>query len=143
MLTFRHNETKECEIIRRLEANQPEIPVHNHFTFFFYTADIPKNKGFKMKKTLLLAALLGTSVFAADGAALFKKCAACHGINGEKHALGKSKVINKMAPEEIETALNGYKEGTYGGSMKALMKGQIASYDAEQIKAVAEYIGAK
>jgi cytochrome c len=96
-----------------------------------------------MKKTLILATLLGASLFAADGAALFNKCAACHGAHGEKHALGKSKVISTMTPSEIETALHGYKNGTYGGSMKALMKGQITPYDDEQIKAVAEFIGAK
>lgn len=96
-----------------------------------------------MKKTLLLATLLSASLFAADGAALFNKCAACHGAHGEKHALGKSKIINTLTPAEIETALHGYKNGTYGGSMKALMKGQVAAFDDEQIKAVAEYIGAK
>lgn len=96
-----------------------------------------------MKKSLLLAALLSTAVFAADGAALFKKCSACHGANGEKHALGKSKIIKDMTPTEIETALHGYKNGTYGGTMKALMKGQIAAYSDAQISTVAEYIGAK
>ena len=44
----------------------------------------------------------------ADGAAAYKKCAACHGANGEKAALGKSKVINQMTKAEIVTALNGY-----------------------------------
>ncbi|MHC3993800.1 c-type cytochrome [Thiomicrolovo sp. ZZH C-3] len=96
-----------------------------------------------MKKSLLLITILGVALSAADGAALFKKCAACHGANGEKHALGKSKVINTMTPAEIETALKGYKDGTYGASMKALMKGQAASLDEAQIKTIAEFIGAK
>lgn len=96
-----------------------------------------------MKKVLLATAFLTASLFAADGAALFKKCAACHGAHGEKHALGKSKIVNTLSPTEIETALKGYKDGTYGGSMKALMKGQISAYSDEEIKAVAEYIGAK
>ncbi|UFS63116.1 c-type cytochrome [Sulfurimonas sp. HSL-3221] len=96
-----------------------------------------------MKKSLLLITILGVALSAADGQALFNKCAACHGANGEKHALGKSKVINTMTPAEIETALSGYKDGTYGGSMKALMKGQAASLDETQIKTIAEFIGAK
>jgi len=96
-----------------------------------------------MKKTLLLALLAGVALSAADGAALFKKCAACHGAQGEKHALGKSKVINTMPPAQIVDALKGYQSGTYGGAMKALMKGQVAGMDEEQIRSVAEYIGAK
>jgi cytochrome c len=96
-----------------------------------------------MKKTILFAMMIGVALSAADGAALFKKCAACHGANGEKHALGKSKVINELSPAEIETALHGYKDGTFGGSMKAIMKGQVASLSDADIKTIAEYIGAK
>jgi len=96
-----------------------------------------------MKKTLLMAMMLGLTLNAADGAALFKKCAACHGPAGEKQALGKSKVINTMTPEQIESALNGYRSGTYGGAMKALMKGQAAALNEEDIKTIAAYIGAK
>jgi cytochrome c len=96
-----------------------------------------------MKKTLLLAMMTAVTLSAADGAALFNKCAACHGSKGEKHALGKSKIINTMTPSEIETVLNGYKDGTYGGPMKAVMKGQVAPLSEEEIKAVAAFIGAK
>jgi len=96
-----------------------------------------------MKKTILLAMMMGMTLSAADATTLYNKCAACHGSKGEKHALGKSKIINTMTPQEIETALNGYKEGTYGGSMKAIMKGQAASLSEEDIKAVAAFIGAK
>jgi len=77
----------------------------------------------------------------ADGAAAYKKCAACHGANGEKAALGKSKVINQMTKAEIVTALNGYKDGSYGGAMKTLMKGQVANLSETDIQAIAEMIG--
>ncbi len=96
-----------------------------------------------MKKSLLLIPALVAALNAADGADLFKKCAACHGAHGEKHALGKSKVINTMSAAEIEIALHGYRDGTYGGAMKGLMKGQVASLTPEQIKTIAEYIGAR
>lgn len=86
-----------------------------------------------------ITAILG----AADGAALYKKCAACHGANGEKAALGKSKIIKDMSKEELVTALNGYKDGSYGGAMKALMKGQIASFNGDDVNAVADYIVTK
>jgi cytochrome c553 len=94
-------------------------------------------------KTLLMILGITTLLAAADGAALFQKCTTCHGVNGEKHALNKSKIINEMSKEEIETALKGYKAGTYGGAMKALMKGQIAAYDDEQIDTLAAFIAAK
>ncbi len=94
-------------------------------------------------KTLLAILGLTAILGAADGADLYKKCAACHGQNGEKAALGKSKLVNTMNKDEIVTALKGYKDGTYGGSMKALMKGQVASYSDADIEKVAEYIGKK
>lgn len=94
-------------------------------------------------KTLLLVLGITSILGAADGAALFQKCTSCHGSNGEKHALNKSKIINEMSKEEIITALKGYKDGSYGGAMKALMKGQISTYDDMQINTVAEFIAAK
>merc|ERR1711879_548080 len=77
----------------------------------------------KMKITKVLAgiALLGaTSIFAADGAALYNTCAACHGMNGEKAALGKSQVIKGWDAAKTEAALKGYKDGSYGGAMKGV-----------------------
>ncbi|MDA3946573.1 MAG: c-type cytochrome [Helicobacteraceae bacterium] len=94
-------------------------------------------------KTLLLILGITSILAAADGATLYKKCASCHGSAGEKHALNKSKIINELSKDEIITALKGYKDGTYGGAMKALMKGQIATYDNTQIETVAAFIAAK
>ena len=94
-------------------------------------------------KTLLLILGITSILAAADGAALYKKCASCHGAVGEKRALNKSKVINEMSKKEIVAALKGYKDGSYGGPMKALMKGQIASYSEDDINTVAAFIAAK
>ena len=94
-------------------------------------------------KTLLLILGITSILAAADGAALFNKCAACHGVNGEKHALGKSKIIKNMSKEQLVTAIKGYQNGSYGGAMKALMKGQVASMSDEEIQTVAKYISAK
>lgn len=95
-----------------------------------------------IQKVLLGLAVLGslTAVAAADGANIYKKCAACHGATGEKKALGKSAVIKGWGAEKTVAALKGYKAGTYGGAMKALMKGQVAPLDDKQIEAVAKYI---
>ncbi len=89
-----------------------------------------------------LFAILGLTALlaAADGAALYKKCAACHGANGEKKALGKSLIVKDMSHDDIVASLKGYQDGTYGGAMKALMKGQVANLKDADIEAIADYI---
>ena len=98
-----------------------------------------------MKKSFMAALIvlgLGcVNVSAAeDGAALYKKCASCHGAAGEKVALGKSKIIKDMSAAQITTALKGYKDGSYGGAQKGLMKGQVTSLNDAQISAIAAHI---
>ncbi|MDD2790883.1 MAG: c-type cytochrome [Sulfurimonas sp.] len=96
-----------------------------------------------MKKILLTGLVvlgLFTSAYAEDGAALYKKCASCHGQTGEKAALGASKIIKDMSHADFVTALNGYKDGSYGGAKKGIMKGQVTSLDAAQIEALATHI---
>ncbi len=95
-----------------------------------------------MKKIVLSIVALGAMSFlAADGAALYKKCAGCHGAKAEKKALGKSEVIAGWDAAKVEEALKGYKAGTRNvHGMGGLMKGQVASYSDADIKAVAEYI---
>jgi len=92
-----------------------------------------------MKKVIVLLAVLGLSSVAMADA--YKKCAGCHGANGEKAALGKSKIISDMSKADIVTAMKGYKAGTYGGAMKGLMKGQVASLSDADIDAIAAKIG--
>jgi len=75
-----------------------------------------------------------------DGKALYMKCAGCHGQNGEIQALGKSQVIKNWNKEEIKNALEGYKNGTYGGNMKGVMIGQVMNLSSEDIDALAEHI---
>ena len=93
-----------------------------------------------MKKTLSIGLLL-TLVSTACYADAYNKCIGCHGANGEKKALGKSKVIKDMSKAEIEASLLGYQNGTYGGQMKGLMIGQVKSLSAGDIKAIANKIG--
>lgn len=95
----------------------------------------------RTKKFLLVASLLGSSlVFANDGVALYKACAGCHGINGEKKALGKSEIIKAWDSQKTIDALNGYKDGSYGKAMKGVMKGQAVRLDDAKIKILADYI---
>jgi len=75
-----------------------------------------------------------------DGAKIFAVCSSCHGAHAEKKALGKSQVIQGWKVSKIEDALKGYKAGTYGGAMKAVMKGQASKLSDAEIQAVAAYI---
>lgn len=75
-----------------------------------------------------------------DGAELFVKCSGCHGKSAEKKALGKSQVIKEWDASKIANAIKGYKAGTYGGSMKALMKSQVDSLSDKEIDALSKYI---
>jgi cytochrome c553 len=85
--------------------------------------------------------ILGTLIGAASlMAASFAPCAACHGANGEKPALGKSQVIKGWEASKIVAALNGYKDGSYGGAMKGVMKGQVAKLSDADIADLAAQI---
>jgi len=90
-----------------------------------------------MKKIIFLSTLLACAAFADS----YAKCVACHGANGEKVAMGKSKVMSEMTKAEIITALKGYKDGSYGGPMKGLMKGQVMPLSDADIEAIANKIG--
>jgi len=75
-----------------------------------------------------------------DGKALYKKCAGCHGSSAEKKALNKSEIIQNWDKQAIVDALKGYKNGTYGGAMKGVMKSQTVNLSDDEINALAKYI---
>ncbi len=90
-----------------------------------------------MKKLLiaLIAMFMVTGV--AYATVNTKACAACHGTNFEKHAMGKSKIVANMTNEEVVKALLGYKSGTlnqYGMGM--IMHAQVAKYTVAELKSV-------
>ena len=94
-----------------------------------------------MKKIIITSiatlALATASMAAVNG----KACISCHGADWSKKALGKSAVVSDMTHAEIATALKGYKDGSYGGKMKGLMKGQIGKYSDTELEAFALTIG--
>ncbi len=76
-----------------------------------------------------------------DAESLYKsKCSGCHGMEGEKRALGKSDPLAGQEKAILIRKLEGYKNGSYGGAMKKLMQSQVLSLDRDQIDALAEYI---
>ncbi len=86
--------------------------------------------------TITTLGLLSVSALAFDTTA----CAGCHGKDFEKKALNVSKIVKDMSKEDIEKALKGYKDGSYGGAMKTVMKGQAAKLSDEDITAIATQI---
>jgi len=94
-----------------------------------------------MKKIVIASITTLALVTAASAAVNGKTCVACHGVNFEKHALGKSKIVKDMTHAEIATALKGYKAGTFGGTMKGVMKGQVGRYSDADLEAFSQTIG--
>ena len=80
-------------------------------------------------------------VVAKTGESLFAKCSACHGASGEKKALNKSLKIGGWDIQKLESAMNGYKNGTRNiHGMGGVMKSQVSSFSKEDIKMVSKYI---
>ena len=77
---------------------------------------------------------------AIDGKALFSRCSGCHGQNAEKSAMNQSAIIKGWEASRTVTALKGYKDGTYGKTMKSLMKNQVSNLSAAEMESLAAYI---
>lgn len=60
-------------------------------------------------------------------------CKGCHGVDFEKAALGVSKIVMNMSKSEVSAALIGYKNGTYGGPMKNMMKSHVINYTNKEL----------
>lgn len=88
-------------------------------------------------KKLLLGMVLSTGLLMANQ---LGACMGCHGQDWSKVALGKSKVVSEMSQADIATALKGYKDGSYGGPMAGVMKGQVSRYTPEQLDEMAAAI---
>ena len=65
-----------------------------------------------------------------------RSCATCHGKTAEKPALGKSKIISQMNPEEISVALTERKNGKVNGAGNTA-KQRLSD---EEIKVLSEYL---
>lgn len=101
-------------------------------------------------KALLL--VFYTSILSANSASTIylQKCAGCHGHNGDKTVLGKSKIINQMKADEIEEALYSYAAGICEVEVPVCepknpmiqhgKKSFVKNYTREQIQALAVYI---
>lgn len=126
-------------------AARAALKTNVKFSFLYYNLPVTTSKkGYKMKKLIVVsgaAALLAGSLFAADGATLYKKCAACHGPKAEKVYLNKVPALNTLSKEEIAESLKGYKAGTLDKFKSAAMMKPIAKpLSDDDIAALSEYI---
>ena len=90
----------------------------------------------KIWKLIATGSLMLTTAFGASTSL----CKGCHGQKWENSAMGKAKVVKNMSKAQIIRALKGYKNGTYGGAMKGLMKPQVINLSTADIKKIAARI---
>ncbi len=57
--------------------------------------------------------------------------------------MGNLRLLKIWLKDEIVKALKGYKDGSYGGAMKGVMKGQVAKLSDKDIEEIAEAHGKK
>jgi len=93
-------------------------------------------------KKLVLTTIFAAAATTALTAASIGACKGCHGANFDKPALGKSQIVKGWDAAKIEASLKGYKDGSYGGAMKAVMKGQVAKLSDADIADIAKQIAA-
>jgi cytochrome c553 len=89
--------------------------------------------------TLIIALGFVLPLYAQTFETIVNQCAGCHGLKGEKKALGVSKVINTLAYSTIVDALKAYRDTpTYGGKLKKVMQNQVKMLSDHEIKALAQ-----
>ena len=91
--------------------------------------------------TALLGTALLTSALMADPLGTYSKCVGCHGVTGEKQALGKSAMITGQDSAKTVEQLTAYRAGELNlHGMGGLMKAQMRDITDEQIKEIADYL---
>lgn len=98
---------------------------------------VPEKVEGEVKEVTTQASIESSNI---DASALYTTCGSCHGQKAEKPALGKSQIIAGWDKQRIIDALNGYKNGTYGGIMKNIMTGHINTKTDSEIEALADLI---
>lgn len=98
-----------------------------------------------MKKLILGAIVFASTLLASDGAAIYKKCTACHGIDGKMKYSGKVPALAGQDKNALIEQMKGYQSGTINKyAMGAVMSAQAKLHlksDAD-IEAVADYLSA-
>jgi len=75
------------------------------------------------------------------GEELYSKCISCHGVKGEKRAMGKSAVIAEESIDDLVSKLKAYKEGKRNKTgLGAFMQEAMEKMSESEILALAAYI---
>ncbi len=92
-------------------------------------------------KTLIIGLLSTTSLFCAEGAKIYQKCAGCHGEKGRHKAFNRSGIIGGKPKEEILEKLKFFKEGDFPSqSTSKVMKKQLKNLSEDELEKLAKYI---
>ena len=84
---------------------------------------------------------LNFSLLAADGAAIYKKCAACHGEKADVKYANKVPALTSISKEDRIKALQGYKDGSNNNfGMGKVMQLHAKNLSDEDMATVSEYI---
>ena len=76
----------------------------------------------------------GTADLEARGEALYaERCRECHGRRGEKKALRRSKVLNRLDRSEIVAKLRDFQTARQAKEMKDRMKGGLSDDDIRSL----------
>ena len=94
-----------------------------------------------MKKIILTFAFVSLTSLLSANPVQPSGCLGCHGTDWSKKALGKSLPVSEMTQNQIAKSLIGYKNGTYGRSMKGIMASQVKRYTEEELTAFSRTIG--
>ncbi len=97
----------------------------------------------KSYKIIILASVFSVSCMAAGDSLYKANCATCHGIKGEKSAIGKSQPIHGMASEKIIQSLQEYGSGSKKSALpvaKAIKHKFTTTHTEKEVQEVADYI---
>ena len=84
---------------------------------------------------------LNLSLFAAEGEAIYKKCAACHGEKADVKYANKVPALTSISKEDRIKALQGYKDGSNNNfGMGKVMQLHAKNLSDEDMATVSEYI---
>ena len=93
-------------------------------------------------KKIVTTSIVALTVASSLMAGVPGSCKSCHGANGEKNTILKTKGIpNKLSKADILTALKGYRAGTRNTYGKAMMMGAARGLSDAQQQAVADAWG--
>ncbi len=94
------------------------------------------------KDTSIIGSILNRGTQNLNGKNIYlKRCASCHGKNGETGAGAGSRLLKNMTKDEMTSSIFKYQtDEHYGGSMKMLMNNNIIGLGENKVVAIYNYL---